>query len=273
MQRKYRPGKGILWMAIMGMVLGLWGTYRYKPFGKSCCGKKVRSAIQGNPIHGVLGKNDAPIPSQRVIDALEARKHRPAVAKDSRLYSLSLAPDLGTENLLLRAIEERDFDDFTAILEDYETVYMLAYMPWPFGPDRVQKYLKGLSREMEYGVALYWAITLPEEDHLIGVIGLTLEHEHDRGELHFWLSKKYRRRGYMTEAAKRVRDYFFRDLSMNRLDVNHLSINMASQRVIEKCGFIFECEREAYAKKEGKYENLKFYRLLRREYMGANGKN
>jgi RimJ/RimL family protein N-acetyltransferase len=48
---------------------------------------------------------------------------------------------------------------------------------------------------------------------------------------------------------------------------------MASQRVIEKCGFTLECEREEYAKKEKKYENLKFYRLLRREYVDTADEN
>ncbi|MDR2806557.1 MAG: GNAT family N-acetyltransferase [Puniceicoccales bacterium] len=208
--------------------------------------------------------------SQEVSQALEDRKKRSRRgANSARFQGLSLAPDLGTQRLILRSIEEKDTEDFIETLSDYETVYMLTFMPWPFERNRIMDYLENLSWGMARGNAIYWAVALPGKDQFIGVIGLTLEHEHDRAELHFWLSKKYRGKGYMTEAAKRVIHYVFTELGVNRLDVNHLNINHASQRVIAKCGFRLECEKEAFAKKNGKYEDMRFYRILRREYVQA----
>jgi RimJ/RimL family protein N-acetyltransferase len=96
-----------------------------------------------------------------------------------------------------------------------------------------------------------------------------LEHAPDRAEMHFWLGKKYWNKGYMTEVARRIVDYVFRDLEFNRLDINHLNVNIGSQRVIEKCGFKLECEKDDFCKKGNKYENMKFYRILRREYLAA----
>jgi RimJ/RimL family protein N-acetyltransferase len=206
-------------------------------------------------------------PSPEVLKALEERKKNPVKVKNREFVGLSVVPDLGAERLLLRAIEERDLDTLVEIFADYKTVFMLAFIPWPFGRDRVLYYVKNLSWDIAKGHSLYWAITLPGEDRLLGVIGVTLEHSHDRAELHFWLHKDHRGKGYMTEVARRIVDYVFRDLKMNRLDVNHLNVNLASQRVIEKCGFKLECVRDDFAKKEGKYEPMKFYRILRREYL------
>jgi RimJ/RimL family protein N-acetyltransferase len=176
---------------------------------------------------------------------------------------------LGTDRLVLRGIGERDTDDLADSLGDYETVYMLVYMPWPYDREHVQLYLENLNYSMGQGNAIYWAITLPTENRLMGVIGLTIEHEHSRATVHFWLGRKFWGKGYMTEAAKCVINYVFQGLNFNRLDVDLIAMNNRSQRVIEKCGFKFECEKEEYVKKEGKYENMKYYRLLRREYLTA----
>jgi ribosomal-protein-alanine N-acetyltransferase len=257
-------------MGIGGVLLliSLWGIGKhelYKIFHR--CGRCTKAAQteknSGEPsLTPYLSQ-----PSAEVLKALEERKKNPKSVKSREFSGLSVAPDLGTDRLILRAIEERDIDPLAETFADYETVFMLAFIPWPFEHNRVVEYVKNLSWNMGRGHSLYWAIALPGDDRFIGVIGLTLEHAHDRAEMHFWLHKDYRGKGYMTEVAKRVIDYVFRDLKMNRLDINHLSVNVASQRVIEKCGFKFECERDDFAKKEGKYEPMKFYRILRREYL------
>jgi RimJ/RimL family protein N-acetyltransferase len=249
-------------MIIIGvpLVIGLWGIGQHAHYRLSNYKQKISNA--SNEI------NLTPIqPSLEVLNAIKARKNAPVKVIKQEFQGLPLAPDLGTERLVLRGFEERDLDDFTTSLADYETVYMLVYMPWPFDRERVLDYIRRISWDTEHGHSLYWALTLPGKDRLMGVIGLTLEHAHDRAELHFWLQKEYQGKGYMTEAARRVVDYVFKDLCMNRLDVNHLTINKASQRVIEKCGFKLECERDDFAKKEGKYQNMKYYRILRREYL------
>jgi RimJ/RimL family protein N-acetyltransferase len=205
--------------------------------------------------------------SPEVLRVLEEKARQPIRESDPDFRGLTVAPLLGTERLVLRGMTSKDLDDLAEIFSDYETVYMLAFMPWPFDRNHVKMYMINLSYAMENGHSLYWAITLPGEDRLIGVIGLTLEHAHDRAEMHFWLGKKHWGKGYMTEVARRIMDYVFRDLELNRLDINHLNVNIGSQRVIEKSGFRLECEKDDFCKKESKYENMKFYRLLRREYL------
>jgi RimJ/RimL family protein N-acetyltransferase len=238
--------------------------HRYRP-------SLVHSATQSSILSGKsLGPRKYILqPSPEVLYALEEKAKHPVQESDPNFRGLMRAPVLGTERLVLRGMNSKDLDDLTKIFSDYETIYMLAFMPWPFDRDHVKRYMMSVSYAIEREHSLYWAITLPGEDRLIGVIGLTLEHAHDRAEMHFWLGKEHWGKGYMTEVARRIVDYVFRDLEFNRLDINHLNVNIGSQRVIEKCGFKLECEKDDFCTKRSKYENMKFYRLLRREYLAA----
>ncbi|MDR1366993.1 MAG: GNAT family N-acetyltransferase [Puniceicoccales bacterium] len=210
-----------------------------------------------------------PNPGPEVLRALEEKTKHPTKESDPNFYGLTLAPILGTERLVLRGMNSQDLDDLAKIFSDYETIYMLAFMPWPFDRDRVKTYMMNLSYSIENGRSLYWAITLPGEDRLIGTMGLTLDHVQNRAEMHYWMDNEHRGKGYMTEVAKRVIHYVFIDLELNRLDINHLNENIGSQRVIEKCGFTFECQKDEFCKKENEYKPMKFYRILRREYLSA----
>ncbi|MDR1303498.1 MAG: GNAT family N-acetyltransferase, partial [Puniceicoccales bacterium] len=212
------------WIGIGSVLLliSLWGIGKhelYKVFQR--CRRCTKAA------HTEESSGQSPLapyrsqPSAEVLKALEERKKNPKIVKNREFSGLSVAPDLGTDRLILRAIEERDIDPLAEMFAGYETVFMLAFMPWPFERDRVVDYVKNLSWSMGRGHSIYWAIALPGDDRLAGVIGLTLEHGHDRAEMHFWLHKDHRGKGYMTEVAKRVIDYVFRDLKMNRLDINH----------------------------------------------------
>jgi RimJ/RimL family protein N-acetyltransferase len=260
------------WKGIGAFLIGLAIFAVGKRTAERCyCHNLTHHAVQGS-ISGEksLGLGKYVLQSSpEVLRALEEKAKQPIRESDLNFRGLTIAPVLGTERLILRGMNSKDLDDLAEIFSDYETIYMLAFMPWPFDRNHVKIYMMNLSYAMENGHSLYWAITLPEENRLIGVIGLTLEHAHDRAEMHFWLGKKYWGKGYMTEVARRVMDYVFRDLGLNRLDINHLNVNIGSQRVIEKCGFKWECEKDDFCKKEGQYENMKFYRLLRREYLAA----
>ncbi|MDR0418202.1 MAG: GNAT family N-acetyltransferase [Puniceicoccales bacterium] len=260
-------GITIFLIALISFTIGKWAG----------CGKRRDDPshyVAQNDSSSAIGKDSGPkkyIPNSgpEVLRALEERAKHPTKEDDHNFYGLTLAPALGTERLVLRGMNSQDLNDLAKIFSDYETIYMLAFMPWPFDRDHVKIYMMNLGYAMENGHSLYWAITLPKEDRLIGVIGLTLDHVQNRAEMHYWLDKEHWGKGYMTEAAKRIIHYVFCDLELNRLDINHLNENTGSQRVIEKCGFTFECQKDEFCKKEKEYKPMKFYRILRREYLNV----
>ena len=70
----------------------------------------------------------------------------------------------------------------------------------------------------------------------------------------------------MAEAGKRVIDFSFTRLGLNRLVVGHDVENLPSQRMNERCGFkLIGIEHEAFMK-NGRWIDTKIYELLKKDY-------
>lgn len=90
-----------------------------------------------------------------------------------------------------------------------------------------------------------YAIIDKAKNKMIGSIGL---HENDDPNyknqkvitMGYVLSKDYWGRGIMTEAVTKLIDYLFKYKGIDVILISHNVQNKASQRVIEKCGFIYQ---------------------------------
>ena len=77
----------------------------------------------------------------------------------------------------------------------------------------------------------------------IGSIGLLLQGESNlpisesEAEIGYWLGEDFWGKGYVTEATLRVLQYAFEELHLTQLWAGAYEENIASQRVLEKCGF------------------------------------
>ncbi|WP_460485709.1 GNAT family N-acetyltransferase [Capnocytophaga sp. HP1101] len=77
----------------------------------------------------------------------------------------------------------------------------------------------------------------------IGSIGLlfqgqsNLEVGENEAEIGYWLGEDFWGKGYTTEASLRLIEYAFEKLHLTKLWAGVFKENIASQRVVEKCGF------------------------------------
>jgi RimJ/RimL family protein N-acetyltransferase len=90
-----------------------------------------------------------------------------------------------------------------------------------------------------------WAIVHRADNKVIGSIGLHHrpdESLHQEGDLvlGYVLGQLYWGNGYMTEAAECLLEEAFFRWNVSRIRVSHFKENNASQRVIEKPGFLYE---------------------------------
>lgn len=75
----------------------------------------------------------------------------------------------------------------------------------------------------------------------IGNIGLfNISKKNKSAEIGYWLSKKFIRQGYMTEAIKLVEKEGFLNINLNRIQIKCDERNIASAGVAKKCGYILE---------------------------------
>lgn len=143
--------------------------------------------------------------------------------------------NLASARLILRA---PTLDDAGAVYEEYAAdPEVPRYMTWrPHEKkETVVDFLQAIIEQGKSGEEYHWAITRPDEDHLIGMISARM-----RGymsDIGYVLGREHWGRGYMTEAVTTLSDWILADPDFFRVwavcDVD----NAGSARVLEKSGF------------------------------------
>ncbi len=186
---------------------------------------------------------------------------------DSWLTGLKNAPELFTARLSLRAMNAGDVNSIQYHVNTEAVCNNLSYTPHPYTMEMAETWMRNINVGMINGNCRYWSICDRSSGEFIGSMGLSLFREQEGGEMHYWIGEEFWNKGYCTEAAKRTMVYFFEDLNMHRLQITHREGNIASRKVIEKCGFVFEGNMRDYLKRFGKFENVLSYSILRDEFL------
>lgn len=100
-----------------------------------------------------------------------------------------------------------------------------------------EKWLRAYERPDRYN----WAIQLKETGQAVGrLVGWHPDLRVSQVELTYELGPDWWGQGLMTEAVREVIRFFLRDVGMNRVHANHAHENLASGRVMQKCGMVYE---------------------------------
>jgi len=98
-----------------------------------------------------------------------------------------------------------------------------------------------------------------------------IDRQHRHAELGFGIAKDYWRKGFMSEAVSAIIQFSFDDLKLRRLEVGIDPRNIASSKVAEKLGFVFEgIQREKWCDIE-EITSEATYGLLSREWRNQSG--
>lgn len=173
-----------------------------------------------------------------------------------------LVPSISTARLSLRAYELSDVADLARLIGAREVAENLVRVPYPYTEQDARNFILSLKESSEAS----FAITLLDDQHLIGGIGLRIDPHHPRAELGYWLGTLYWGRGYATEAARSVVEYGFTGLGLHRIYALAFRENTASAKVLQKLGMTHEgCLRE-HLLKWGRFIDLETYGILRSEW-------
>jgi RimJ/RimL family protein N-acetyltransferase len=175
-------------------------------------------------------------------------------------------PSLQTERLVLRPFSLKDAPDVQRLAGDPAIADTTLNIPHPYEDGVAEAWISTHQPEFDEGKGVTFAITLRETGELVGAIGLRLENRFNRAEMGYWIGKPYWGFGYCTEAAKAVIAYGFDDMELNKILAYYLIRNPASGRVMEKAGMSYEGHLRQHALKNGVYEDLKLYAILRDEF-------
>lgn len=146
---------------------------------------------------------------------------------------------LETDNLVLRRYKMTDADDmFANWVADPEVTRF-----WSWEPHKDISVTKSLLnqwiQEYESLEVYHWVIINKENEQAIGYIYLdSIDNTECSAAVHYLLSRKYRNKGLMTEACKKVIEFAFGTVGFMKIWSYHHCDNGASGRVMQKCGMI-----------------------------------
>src|SRR5919205_495280 len=156
---------------------------------------------------------------------------------------MALAPSwpLETQRLVLRPLEERDFDAFAAVNADPEVARWLYNEPRTRAEAREhfeRKRRPVLEREDDW---LSCAAIDRESGAFVGDFSFHWVSEtHRTGEIGFVVAPEHHGKGYATEAARALLDWAFGAGGFHRVIGRTEARNTASARVLEKLGMRLE---------------------------------
>ena len=180
---------------------------------------------------------------------------------------MSTCPTLETERLILRPFVLSDAPEVQRLAGERDIASTTLNIPHPYEDGTAELWIGTHEASFEAGRIVTFAIVDRGTNALLGAIGLTINAEHDRAEMGYWLGKPYWGNGYCTEAAAAVLRFAFEELGLNRVYACHLTRNPASGRVMQKIGMRHEGRLRQHVKKWGQGEDLETYGVLREEYL------
>ncbi|GAA4463747.1 GNAT family protein [Nemorincola caseinilytica] len=164
-------------------------------------------------------------------------------------------PELVTERLVLRRVTHADAPEILFIRSDAQ---MMEYVKRPIcaNMDEAIAFIDRVDGTIDSNDCISWGICLREDrTKMIGTTAIwRLMKEHYRGELGYALMTQYQGRGLMQEALTAVLNYGFGTMGLHTIEANIDPGNTASQRVLERCGFV----QEGYQRENYFYEGV-FY--------------
>ena len=147
-------------------------------------------------------------------------------------------PSILTTHLTLRPLMESDAGVLHRI---YQSQGVLRYFPNPNPPplDKVQRFITGQQMHWEKHGYGDWGIMPDGEVEIIGWAGLQFLLELDETEVGFLLDRPFWGKGYATEAALASLEFGFEHFGLDHIIALVHPENLASRRVIEKCGMSY----------------------------------
>ena len=175
-------------------------------------------------------------------------------------------PVLLSERLVLRAPHEDDIDALAHLANNANVATMVSRMPHPYTTNDAADFVRR-TKLGEIGKCVY-AITKADNGAFLGCCGVEPTGDPNTVEIGYWLGEPHWNQGYTTEAAHALIDMVFRTReNVAQIDARCRVTNVASRRVVQKCGFQFQGSGLAASLALGSTVPVEWYRLDRKTWI------
>lgn len=177
-------------------------------------------------------------------------------------FNFSPFPIIETERLVLDRLTNKDVQEVFELRSNPEN---MKYIPRPLVKDNEDalELIRTIDEKIDTNEGINWGVRFKNDSKLIGIIGYyRMQPENYRAEVGYILSPDHHGKGIVTEAVERLIKYGFEDLKLHSIEAVIDPENYASEKVLQKCGFVKEAHLKEVQFWEGKFIDKVIYSLL-----------
>ncbi len=183
----------------------------------------------------------------------------------------SKIPTLHTSRLTMRAMQVIDSYDMYEYACRGDVTRFLTWSPHP-SREYTKEYLDFIGKCYRAGDFYDWALIWRGDGEystkMVGTCGFTrFDFENNSAEVGYVINPEYRGRGIAPEALRRVLEFGFYELGLNRIEARYIVGNEVSRRVMEKVGMKFEGIRRQSLLNKERYVDVGYCAILSSEYL------
>ena len=171
-------------------------------------------------------------------------------------------PRLTGDGLLLRPWAETDLPLLARAAED-DYIATIEHLPVPFSTEKGKAWIAEQHKLLGAGRGWTFAIVECGTGESVGGIGIVFRHPPGAGEPGVWVIAERRNGGIAERATRLLCSWALaNETGIERIQATVEPWNVASQRVLEKAGFVREGLLRSYASWRGSRQDVLLYSLL-----------
>ncbi|WDV45018.1 GNAT family N-acetyltransferase [Clostridiaceae bacterium M8S5] len=172
-----------------------------------------------------------------------------------------------TDRLILRRFTINDAQDmFNNWASDKNVAKYLSWKPH-HGIHETRDIINSWIKNYDSNEYYLWAIELKDSNKVIGSINLLhIDNKNKCCDIGYCIGRDYWNKGIVTEATKGTIKLAFLEIGFEQICARHHIDNIASGKVLIKCGLTPEAELRKIVTKKGILEDRKCYAILKKDY-------
>lgn len=160
-----------------------------------------------------------------------------------------------TERLLLRKFALSDSEEIVSGFRNQKEFLYFANKV-VVSLQEQNDYLKIIQEKYKEADYYNWLITLKKTNQIIGAVNFVVNSKNDSVRVNYAIDNRFTGNGYMTEALMAVKTFSFDKIKVNRFEGGCAVENIASRKVMEKCGLVLEGTMKSYIKLADGYHDM-----------------
>jgi ribosomal-protein-alanine N-acetyltransferase len=174
---------------------------------------------------------------------------------------------LYTERLILRPYCPEDAENVFRVVSRKEIAATTLMIPHPYPRAKVDWWINFTNNCRQKGTACELGIFVKDTGAYIGNTGFpAILPEHRNAEIAYFIDPDRWNQGYGTEACRRVVQFGFEMLELERIYGKCMFKNVGSRRIMEKSGLLLEGIARHGVCKWGQFEDICHFGLIRADW-------